>query len=158
MRAVQECGDHASFSRAILAALLRALGDPDEEVRGKAIYNLSEAFPEALAELQRLGAILGEDPKPRLAVIHHLSIILAQSLARGFGQQPSPAIKEVVSPWEGPMKQAGRWVAWTRDRKRVLAVADSFPEVMSQATQSGESDPYVKKIQGAHRTAHEGRS
>ena len=46
------------------------------------------------------------------------------------------------------MDYAGRWVAWTRDRQRVLAVADSFTDVMNQATQSGESDPYVKKIPG----------
>ena len=46
------------------------------------------------------------------------------------------------------MEYAGRWVAWTRDRQRVLAVADSFADVMNQATRSGESDPYVKKVPG----------
>jgi hypothetical protein len=46
------------------------------------------------------------------------------------------------------MEYAGRWVAWTRDRQRVLALADSFADVMNQAIRSGESDPYVKKIPG----------
>jgi hypothetical protein len=49
---------------------------------------------------------------------------------------------------EDVMEYAGRWVAWTRDRQRVLAVADSFADVMNQAIRSGESDPYVKKALG----------
>ena len=50
------------------------------------------------------------------------------------------------------MEYAGRWVAWTRDRRRVVAVADSFAEVMDQAIRSGEPDPYVKKAPGgAHK-------
>jgi hypothetical protein len=46
------------------------------------------------------------------------------------------------------MEHKGRWVAWTRDRQRVIAVADSFADVMKQAIASGEPDPYVKKAQG----------
>ena len=46
------------------------------------------------------------------------------------------------------MEHAGRRVAWTRDRQRVVAVADSFADVMSQAIRSGERDPYVKKLPG----------
>ena len=46
------------------------------------------------------------------------------------------------------MKHAGRWIAWTQDRKRILAVDDSFDAVMEQALAAGESDPYVKKAPG----------
>jgi hypothetical protein len=46
------------------------------------------------------------------------------------------------------MEHTGRWVAWTRDRQLVLAVADSFADVMQQALASGEPDPYVKKAPG----------
>ena len=46
------------------------------------------------------------------------------------------------------MEYAGRWVAWTRDRQRILAVADSFTDVLNQAIRSGESDPYVRKVPG----------
>ncbi len=46
------------------------------------------------------------------------------------------------------MEYTGRWVAWTRDRQQVLAVADSFADVMNQAIGSGEPDPYVKKAPG----------
>ena len=45
-------------------------------------------------------------------------------------------------------KHAGQWVAWTRDRRQVLAVADSFADVMKEAAAAGERDPYVKKVPG----------
>ena len=46
------------------------------------------------------------------------------------------------------MEYAGQWVAWTRDRRRVVAVSDPFADVMDRALQSGECDPYVSKIPG----------
>jgi hypothetical protein len=53
------------------------------------------------------------------------------------------------------MEHAGRWIAWTRDGKRILAVADTFSDVMTQAEEAGESDPYVKRAPGvALGTAH----
>jgi hypothetical protein len=57
-------------------------------------------------------------------------------------------VRPVAQIMEDLMEYAGRWVAWTRDRQRVLAVADSFADVMNQAIQAGESDPYVKKLPG----------
>ena len=56
-------------------------------------------------------------------------------------KQPNPVMEDL-------MEYAGRWVAWTSDRQRVVAVADSFADVMKQASASGELDPYVKKAPG----------
>lgn len=46
------------------------------------------------------------------------------------------------------MEHAGRWIAWTQDRQRIVAVADSFSDAMAQALAQGESNPYVKKAPG----------
>ena len=110
------------------------------------------AFPDAeeiLIEL--LSPVESEDPKVRLAAISQVIIILPQVLAALSGMMPdgsSAAFNQPVPVMEDLMEYAGRWVAWTRDRQRVLAVADSFADVMNQAIRSGESDPYVKKIPG----------
>jgi hypothetical protein len=57
------------------------------------------------------------------------------------GKHPDPVPEDI-------MEHAGRWVAWTRDRQRILAVADSFQDAMAQALAAGEPDPYVKKAPG----------
>lgn len=74
---------------------------------------------------------------------------IAQVLADLDSSEPSgPNSKQPDPVREDLMEYAGRWVAWTRDRQRVLAVADSFADVMKQALASGEPDPYVKKAPG----------
>jgi len=103
-----------------------------------------------LSEL--LSPVESEDPKVRLAAINRVIIILPQVLAALAGMKParsSAAFNQTVPVTEDVMQYAGRWVAWTNDRQRVVAVADSFADVLNQAIRSGESDPYVKKIPGA---------
>jgi hypothetical protein len=150
-RAIDECSDLAPYVGEVLAALLRGLNDPDEVVRLKASKGLLRAFPGA-EEIKLLSPVEIEDPKVRLAAVREVIIILAQVLADLSGMMPdgsSDASRQPVPVTEDLMVYAGRWVAWTRDRQRVLAVADSFADVMNQAIRSGESEPYVKKVPGA---------
>jgi HEAT repeat protein len=153
-RAIGECGDFASHAGAILVALVRGLNDPDYGIRALAIKGLFRAFPvlEDEATISRLlSEIESNEPEVRLAAIDKLLIILPQVLAALSGRKPgerAPTSKQPNSVREDLMEYAGRWVAWTRDRQRVLAVANSFADVMEQAIASGESDPYVKKVPG----------
>jgi Protein of unknown function (DUF2384) len=148
-RAMGECWDFAPHAGAILAALLRGLNDPDYGVRELAIRGLLRAFPTAETTfLPLLSDIESDEPKHRLAAIGRIIIILPTVLAALSGITPdeSSRTRQQSDPvMEELMEYAGRWVAWTRDRQRVLAVADSFADVMKQAIASGEPDPYVKK-------------
>jgi hypothetical protein len=147
-----ECGALAPYVGAVLAALLRGLNDPDEDVRFKAFQGLPLAFPSAEELLSHLlSPVASEDPKVRLAAISRVVRILPQVLAALPGVTPkgsSATLNQPVPITEDLMEHAGRWVAWTRDRQRVVAVADSFVDVMNQAIRSGESDPYVRKVPG----------
>jgi hypothetical protein len=149
---IEECGQFAPYVGAVLAALLRGLNDPDEVVRLKAFQGLPRAFPGAEEMLIKLlSPVESEDPKVRLAAISRVIIILPQVLAALSGMTPhrsSAALSQPAPVTEDLMEYAGRWVAWTRDRQRILAVADSFADVMNQAIRSGEPDPYVKKVPG----------
>jgi hypothetical protein len=151
-RLIGECGDLAPYVGAVLAALVRGLNDPDELVRLTAFKGLLRAFPSAEEALTKLlSPVESEDPRVRLAAIGQVIIILPQVLAASSGMTPygsSAAFDQPVPVMEDLMEYAGRWVAWTRDRQRVLAVADSFADVMKHAIRSGESDPYVKKVSG----------
>jgi Protein of unknown function (DUF2384) len=114
---------------------------------------LLRAFPGAEEILVNplMPVVESEDPEVRLAAISQVITILAQVLAALSGMTPngsSDASNQPVPVTEDLMQHAGRWVAWTRDRQRVLAVADSFADVMNQAIRSGEPDPYVKKVPG----------
>jgi hypothetical protein len=151
-RAIGECLDFAPACGAILPALLRRLNDPDSSVRKLALKGLILAFPTAEDQLSGLvGRIDSSGPKVRLDAIDEVLMILPDVLAALSGvthNGSSPADKKLDPVKEDPMEHAGRWVAWARDRKRVLAVADSFAEVMKQAAAAGEKDPYVKKAPG----------
>jgi antitoxin Xre/MbcA/ParS-like protein len=150
--AIAECGDLAPYLGAVLAALLRGLNDPDDIVRLKAFQGLPRAFPSAEKILIKLlSSVESEDPKVRLAAISQVITILPQVLAVLSGMTPDGSAGDLNQPvpvMEDLVEYPGRWVAWTRDRQRVLAVADSFADVINQANQSGESDPYVKKVPG----------
>ena len=151
-QAIQDCVDLAPYVGKVLTALLRGLNDSDDLVRFKAIEGLSRVFPDAGAALARLvEPVESEDPKVRLAAIAQVITILPQMLAPSSGVTPhlsAAAIGHPVPFMEDPMQYAGRWVAWTNDRQRVLAVADSYGDVVKQAIRKGESDPYVKKMPG----------
>jgi hypothetical protein len=151
-RAIDDCSEFAPHAVVVLAALLRGFNDPDEDVRMKACRGLLHAFPGPERALSRL-LTDSEDagPEVRLAVTRRVLIILANDLAAlsGVKLDEAPPTDEQAEPVkEDGMEHAGRWVAWTRDRQRILAVGDSFADVMQQAAASGEPDPYVKKAPG----------
>ena len=136
--AIEKCGRLTPNVGSVLAALLRLLNDPDELLRLKAIEALTQAFPEAEEKLTEvLSPLESDDPKVRLAATSQVIIILAQRLAAlsGVGPfEPPPRIDPHQRVKEDVMtKHAGRWVAWTNDRQRFLAVADSFTDVMNSS-------------------------
>lgn len=151
-RAISECWNLAPHVGAILAALLRGLNDDDELVRLQAAKGLLRAFPSARTMLSRLvNNIESNEPKVRLAAIERIITILPNVLAALAGVRPDDSSTPGKQPEpvrEDLMEHAGRWVAWTRDRQRILAVADSFADAMAQALVAGEHDPYVKKAPG----------
>jgi Protein of unknown function (DUF2384) len=151
-RVIGECRDLAPCVGAVLAGVLRGLNDPDEVVRLKAFQGLLRAFPGAEEKLiQLLSPVESEDPRVRGAAIGQMITILPRVLAVLSGMMPresSAALNQPVLLTEDLMEYAGRWVAWTNDRQRVLAVADSFADVVDQAARSGEPDPYVNKVPG----------
>lgn len=152
-QAIDACWDLAPHVEPVLAALLRGLNDPDDLVRLHAFKGLMRAFPRVEDPISLLlGDILdSKDPKVRLAAVGRVIILLANALADLAGVKPdaSTSIARQSDPFkEDLMEHAGRWIAWTRDRQRILAVADSFTDAMKQAEAAGESDPYVKKAPG----------
>jgi hypothetical protein len=150
--AIGEYCDLATLARETVVALLRGLNDPDSDLRYLAVKGFLLAFPIPEAVLSGLlRKIESDDPEVRLAAIDQLLILLPRVLASLSGRQATeqpPTSKQPDSAREDFMEYAGRWVAWTRDRQRILAVADSFADVMKKAMESGESDPYVKKAPG----------
>jgi hypothetical protein len=137
--ALGQLWEFAPVVEPFFTVFLRGLNDPDDDIRGQAVRGLLRAFPSAESPLSDLLAdVQSEDAKVRLAAIRRVLIILPNVLAALAGIQLEPVVEDL-------MEHAGRWVAWTRDRQRVLAVADSFAEVMQQALASGETAPYVKK-------------
>jgi len=133
---------------AVLALLMRGLNSDDEPVRYRAFNGLLRAFPSAETPLSELAkGIQSDDTKVRLAAIERVIIILANHLPflsddrspnrlRGAWQagiQSTATGKEPGHFKEDRVEHAGRWVAWSRDRQRVIAVADSFADVVAQA-------------------------
>lgn len=149
---IGEASEFAPQIEPTMTVLLRGLNNPAENVRYQAFQCLLLAFPSAATSLHRLEASFhSEDPKDRLAGVRNVIIILANALADLAGtklDESPPTGGESDTFTEELMEHAGRWVAWSQDRKQILAVADSFAEVMEQAEAAGESDPYVKKAPG----------
>jgi hypothetical protein len=158
-RLIGEVWDLLPHVEPILAALLRGLNSDNEDVRYQTAKGILRAFPSAETRLTRhMREIESSEPKVRLAATERIIIILANALAdlagikldesATTGRQPDPFKEDLV-------KHAGQWIAWSRDRQRILAVADSFSGVMAQAEAAGEPDPYVKKAPGfSPQTAH----
>ncbi len=151
--AIGECWELAPHVGAVLAVLLRGLNDHDDLVRLQAAKGLLRAFPSAETTLSRLLCNIVEtnEPKVRLAAIERIITMVPNVLAVLSGMKPdesSTAGKHPNPVTEDLMEHAGRWVAWTPDRQRILAVADSFADAIRQALAAGELDPYVKKAAG----------
>jgi hypothetical protein len=50
-----------------------------------------------------------------------------------------------------PLAYVGRWIAWSADGIRILAVADTIDEVKRLALEAGESEPILERPSAPHR-------
>jgi hypothetical protein len=50
-----------------------------------------------------------------------------------------------------PLAHVGRWIAWSADGVRILAVADTIDEVKRFALEAGESEPILERPPAPHR-------
>ena len=50
-----------------------------------------------------------------------------------------------------PLAYVGRWIAWSADGIRILAVADTITEVKRLALEAGESEPILERPSAPHR-------
>jgi hypothetical protein len=64
---------------------------------------------------------------------------------------PPRAIYEACEPQVVPIEYSGRWVAWSSDCLRIVAVGDSIDEVSNRATEQGETEPILERISGVPR-------
>jgi|GEM_PF-1023337 len=132
-----------------LTSLLRGLNEEKEEIRYHAFHALLLAFPSAeplLADL--VTPLSSEDPKVRLDAVRQGIILLANVMAAMAGIAPVVPGTLPLSVKEDLMEEAGRWIAWSHDQRKILAVADSFADAVAKAKAQGEHDPYVKKSPG----------
>jgi hypothetical protein len=51
-----------------------------------------------------------------------------------------------------PPDLQGRWVAWDENQEKVLAVADTYPELMESVQRNGLADPIIERAPGFHPT------
>jgi hypothetical protein len=49
-------------------------------------------------------------------------------------------------PHPAPLEYAGQWVAWNKDRTRIVAHGDRFDEVRAQAAAAGFEDPLLQRV------------
>jgi hypothetical protein len=63
---------------------------------------------------------------------------LEEAMSR-FPERPQPA----------PLEYAGQWVAWNKDRTRIIAHGSSFGETRSQAIAAGYEEPLMQRILAA---------
>jgi len=62
--------------------------------------------------------------------------------------------KQVEDPVAAAMSERpGSWIAWNRARRTVVAVADTYAEVLNKARVAGETDLEVEKAPGIHPVA-----
>ena len=50
-----------------------------------------------------------------------------------------------------PLSAVGRWVAWSADGLRILAVADALEEAVRLAAELGEAEPILERPSAPHR-------
>lgn len=57
-----------------------------------------------------------------------------------------PETKTLKRPIPAPAEYAGKWVAWDRNRTRILASGTDVAAVRAAAVAAGESDPLMQKV------------
>jgi hypothetical protein len=71
---------------------------------------------------------------------------MATDIRRPDSAKPPTGEPEIV-----PVAYVGRWVAWSSDGMRILAVADTIEEVERLAAEVGEPDPILERPPVPHR-------
>jgi hypothetical protein len=61
-----------------------------------------------------------------------------------------PASVPKEEAMQEPTEHAGKWMAWDRAGRKLIAIADTYPAVMQQVVASGDADPFVKRLVGPH--------
>ena len=132
----------------VLRAIASAIGDPDEGIAYQAFKLFETTAPHILHQkrdlLQRL-----TDPESRLAAVEELIRLLPSSA-------PPASIKEDRMPptvqlrSSQPSQYPGMWIAWNNDDTEIVAVADTFPEILERVAELGLSNPTIEIAPGFH--------
>ena len=56
------------------------------------------------------------------------------------------SVKRRGGPRPAPVEFAGQWVAWMRDRSKIVAHGDNASEVRAAAIRSGCNDPWLERV------------
>jgi hypothetical protein len=72
--------------------------------------------------------------------------MMATDIKNAKAVAPAEIESEIV-----PMATAGRWVAWSSDGMRILAVADTIEDAERQAATAGETEPFLEIPPAPHR-------
>jgi hypothetical protein len=62
-----------------------------------------------------------------------------------------PAVPGRSDPESMPLAHVGRWVAWSADGMRILAVAETSEEAERQAVAADEPEPILERPSAPHR-------
>jgi hypothetical protein len=62
-----------------------------------------------------------------------------------------PVQNAATSPY--PPGSEGKWIAWDENQERMLAFADTYPELMERVREMGLIDPTIERAPGVHPVA-----
>jgi hypothetical protein len=72
-------------------------------------------------------------------------------MATAAASSAETASNSATQPEVVPLAYVGRWIAWSADGMRILAVADTIDDVKSLALEAGESEPILERPPAPHR-------
>jgi hypothetical protein len=166
-----------------ILGVVASLDDADPDNRAFALRILCRICPEFQEHASGLATQFGTDDREvRLAWIRHIVTILPLVHAALGAHAPGwlaldRLLEQILTPepagssapgraefpiphrpvTEDPMEIAGRWIAWDRGHKRMIAVADTYADVLRQVTVAGEGEAVVEKAPGIHSSVAERR-
>jgi len=66
-------------------------------------------------------------------------------------RRPQRSKSQEDEPEIVPLAYVGRWVAWSSDGMRIIAVADELDEAYRLAAEAGEPEPMMERPPAPHR-------
>jgi hypothetical protein len=156
--AIRELRNLGAGALPALPAIARAVGDSDELVVKEALGYFGDLCPAVSEQNPELWSRLHScDDKVRLAAAEDLVRIFPSVAPGGAarGRDHLLAINEDAMPQarETPLSSAevlGKWVAWDENQETVLAVADSYSELMRCIDEFRLVDPIIERTPGLH--------